>query len=158
MQFSTFSFRVCLDSAESVCVCVFSSFFFHAFQGCYGYCSCTVYEQQPQSLTCQTIFSQSVHTVHCSWTHKFHFSTTFSLKMGLTILFTYLKIILLQCFSVSVFSFQLYPNGPLVFYSMYLMILNFFCEDVLLLIKRNVRSNFVIFSFFSYLIIFCKVV
>ena len=33
--------------------------------------------------------------------------------MGLTILFTHLKIILLQCFSV--FSFQLYPNGPLVY-------------------------------------------
>ena len=31
--------------------------------------------------------------------------------MGLTVLFTYLKIILLQRFSV--FSFQLYPNGPL---------------------------------------------
>ena len=33
------------------------------------------------------------------------------IKMGSTVLFTYLKIILLQCFSV--FSFQLYPNGPL---------------------------------------------
>ena len=43
--------------------------------------------------------------------HKFHFSATFSLKMGPTILFTYLKIILLQFFSI--FSFQLYPNGPL---------------------------------------------
>ena len=41
-------------------------------------------------------------TVHCLQTHKNHFSTTFSLKMGLTILFTYLKIILLQCFQFSV--------------------------------------------------------
>ena len=36
--------------------------------------------------------------VHYSWTHKFHFWTTFSLKMGSTALFTHLKIILLQCF------------------------------------------------------------
>ena len=43
--------------------------------------------------------------------HKFHFSAIFSLKMGPTVLFTHLKIILLQYFSVSVFSFQLYPNG-----------------------------------------------
>ena len=47
---------------------------------------------------------------NCSWTHKFHFSATFSLKIGLTVLFTHLKIILLQYFSV--YSFQLYPNGP----------------------------------------------
>ena len=38
-------------------------------------------------------------SVHYSWTHKLHFSITFfSLKMGLTALFTHLKIILLQCF------------------------------------------------------------
>ena len=40
--------------------------------------------------------------VHCSRTHKLHFSVTFSLKMGLIVLFTHLKIIsqiiLLQCF------------------------------------------------------------
>ena len=35
---------------------------------------------------------------YCSWFHKYHFSATFSLKMGFTILFTHLKIILLQCF------------------------------------------------------------
>ena len=57
-------------------------------------------EQQPQSLTYQTIFSQSVHIVYCSRIHKFHFSATFSLKVGLTVLFIHLKIILLQCFSV----------------------------------------------------------
>ena len=38
-------------------------------------------------------------TVHK--THKSHFSTTFSLKMGLTVLFTHLKIILLQYFQFS---------------------------------------------------------
>ena len=36
--------------------------------------------------------------VYCSRTHKLHFSATFSLKMGHTVLFTYLKINLLQCF------------------------------------------------------------
>ena len=37
-------------------------------------------------------------SVHCLQTHKFHFSATFSLKMGLTVLFTHLKNILLQYF------------------------------------------------------------
>ena len=41
-------------------------------------------------------------SVHCLWTHKFHFSVTFSLKMGPTALFIHLKIILLQCFRFSV--------------------------------------------------------
>ena len=53
-----------------------------------------------------TIFSQSVHTVHCSWTYEFHFSVTFLLKIGPTVLFTHLKIILLQYFPVFSFSFQ----------------------------------------------------
>ena len=30
------------------------------------------------------------------------------------VLFTHLKIILLQCFLVFSFNFQLYPNGPLI--------------------------------------------
>ena len=51
-------------------------------------------------------FSQLVHTVYYLWTHKFHFSATFSLKMDSMILFTYLKIILLQYFSVFCFIFQ----------------------------------------------------
>ena len=38
--------------------------------------------------------------------HKLHFLSTFSLKMGSTALFTYLKIILLQCFQFSIFSFS----------------------------------------------------
>ena len=45
-------------------------------------------------------------SVHYSRTHKFHFLSNFSLKMGLTVLFTHLKIILLQCFQFSVFSFS----------------------------------------------------
>jgi len=53
----------------------------------------------------QQIFHKNVShqwvlcTVH--ETHKPHFSVTFSLKMGLTTLFTYLKIILLQYFQFS---------------------------------------------------------
>ena len=60
-----------------------------------------------------TNFQPHVGPVHYSRTHKFYFSATFSLKMSPTVLFTHLKIILLQCFSV--FSFQLYPNGPLIY-------------------------------------------
>ena len=55
-------------------------------------------------------FSQLVHIMYCSQTHKFYFSTTFSLKIGLTVLFTHLKIILLQYFLVFSFSFQRYSN------------------------------------------------
>ena len=44
--------------------------------------------------------------MYCLRIHKYHFLSTFLLKIGLTILFTHLKIILLQCFSVFSFSFQ----------------------------------------------------
>ena len=64
----------------SSCVCVFWLFFFWF---------------QPHYLTKSTVNSAPMH---CSLTHKFHFSATFSLKMGPTALFTYLTIILLQCF------------------------------------------------------------
>ena len=57
----------------------------------------TVYALQPQLLTKH---SKNCASVYCSRTHKFHFSVTFSLKMGPTVLFTYLKIILLQYFLV----------------------------------------------------------
>ena len=53
-----------------------------------------------------TLFSQLVHNVHCLWTHEFHFSITFSIKIGLTILFIHLKIILLPYFSIFRFNFQ----------------------------------------------------
>ena len=62
-----------------------------------------VHEQQPQLLTKP---SKNRASVHCSQAHKFHFSAIFSLKMGPTVLFTYLKIILLQCFQFSVFNFS----------------------------------------------------
>ena len=60
------------------------------------------------------LFPLFQHKFYWLRTHKSHFSATFSLKMGPTVLFTHLKIILLQYFSVSVFNFQLYPNGFLI--------------------------------------------
>ena len=45
-----------------------------------------------------------VGPVHCSRDPQTSFSVTFLLKIGLTALFTHLKIILLQCFQFSVFS------------------------------------------------------
>ena len=50
---------------------------------------------QPHNMTQSTVNSAQMY---CSRTHTFHFSATFLLKMGPTILFTHLKIILLQCF------------------------------------------------------------
>ena len=58
---------------------------------------------QPHVLTFQQ-WTMHPCTVHRS--HKLHFSATFSLKMGSTALFTHLKIILLQYFQFSVFSFS----------------------------------------------------
>ena len=49
-------------------------------------------------------------SIHCLQTHKHPFSVTFSLKMSLTILFTHLKIILLQYFQVQQNKF--FPNKP----------------------------------------------
>ena len=69
------------------CSAVFSSFFL----------------VQPAFVDFFTVNSASVH---CSRIHKFHFSVTVSLKIGPTILFIHLKIILLQCFQFSVFSFS----------------------------------------------------
>ena len=110
--------RLRLDwtSAFGVFLFSFFSFFFFFFLArvceiC-GYCSCTVQWTVAAKFDFSIFFSQSVHIVHCSWTHKFHFSKTFTLKMSLTVLFTHLKIILLQYFSVFSFSFQLYPNRP----------------------------------------------
>ena len=49
---------------------------------------------------------RTVHLCTIYGSHKLHFSTTFSLKMGSTVLFIYLKIILLYYFQFSVFSFS----------------------------------------------------
>ena len=64
-----------------------------------GYCSMN------SNRKCWLSAVNSVH-MHCLRTHKFHFLSIFSLKMGPTSLFTHLKIILLQCFQFSVFSFS----------------------------------------------------
>ena len=82
------TYSACLDS--NYCgICVFVQWFF--------------FLVQPAFVDFSTVNSASVH---CLRTHKFHFSAIFSLKMGPTILFTHLKIISLQCFSVFSFSFQ----------------------------------------------------
>ena len=70
-----------LESTESC-----SAFFF---------CVLTFFFIQSQHLTKSSMNSAFLH---CLWTHKFHFSVICSLKMDPTILFTHLKIILLQCF------------------------------------------------------------
>ena len=88
--------EVASASAFSFCFCFF--FFFTHFGEC-GYCQWTV----AVNVDFSTMNNASVH---CSRTYKFHFSAIFSLKMGLTVLFTHLKIILLQCFQFSVFSFS----------------------------------------------------
>ena len=91
------------------CVCLyhfslFSFLFFvtHAFRRTNGYCSWTVAIYS----WLFSLFYQScdLWTVHK--THKLHFLVTFLLKMSLTVLFTYLKIILLQYFQFSVFNFS----------------------------------------------------
>ena len=64
----------------------------------------------------QTKSSMNSASVHCSWTHKLHFSQIFSLKMGLTVLFTHLKIILLQYFQFSVNVFSCIQMNPQSFY------------------------------------------
>ena len=53
-------------------------------------------------------FSQSMHIMHYLWTHKFYFSVIFSLKMCSMILFTHLKIILLQHFLIFNFQFSIF--------------------------------------------------
>ena len=56
--------------------------------------------------------------MHCSRDLQVRVSTNFSLKLGLTVLFTYLKIILLQCFQFSAISgFQTDPKYVPKFFS-----------------------------------------
>ena len=83
----TFSLRLGLDSAFAF----FSAFSFFSFF--------FFFSSRAGFVDFSTLNSAFVH---CSWTHKHHFSVTFSLKMGPTVLFTHLKIILLQYFQFSV--------------------------------------------------------
>ena len=82
--------------------CVFVLFFFFLFSRVLEECG---YCLMNSSHKCR-LFPVNSAFVYCSWTQKFHFSTTFSLKISLTALFTHLKNILLQCFQFSVFSFS----------------------------------------------------
>ena len=78
-------------------------FFFsaHAFRD-NGYCSWTV------AVVCWLFntFISPMGPVNSTWDLRFHFSAIFSLKINLTTLFTHLKIISLQRFQFSVFSFS----------------------------------------------------
>ena len=56
--------------------------------------------------TCFDFSAVNSAPMHCSQVPQTSLSATFSLKMGSTALFTHLKIILLQCFQFSVFSFS----------------------------------------------------
>ena len=82
----TFSLRLDTDDASSVShFCVFLLLFLFFY-----------------SITWDVICQWVPCTVH--GTHKPLFSQKLSLKIGLTTLFTHLKIILLQCFQFSVFN------------------------------------------------------
>ena len=85
-----------------VCVLRFFFFFSHVLEK-RGYYSCTVYWTVTANVD---FFAVNNASVYCLWTHKFHFSATFLLKIGPIALFTHLKIILLECFQFSVFSFS----------------------------------------------------
>ena len=103
--------------ASAFVIFTFRSFFlfFFLFSRVLEYAA-TVHWTVAANVDFSTVNSASVH---CSWTHKFHFSVTFSLQMGPIALFTYLKIILL--FSVFNFQFQqnkFYPNRPISYYIM----------------------------------------
>ena len=76
------------------CFTLFFFFFLAFVSGANMSVIATVHEQQPQLLII------ILCTVYGS--HKLHFSAIFSLQMGYTVLFTHLKIILLQYFQFSV--------------------------------------------------------
>ena len=95
-------------------------FFFYAYQAFF-----TVH------LLLWLLFMNSSHKVWLfpPFQHKFHFSATFSLKMGSKVLFTHLIIILIQYFSVFSFSFQFsaVSKRTLICASMYERIIPYWC-------------------------------
>ena len=66
----------------------------------------------PQCLRLCYLMRFLVGLMHYSWDPQIFFLAKTTLKLGPTILFTHLKIILLQCFQFSVFSNKWYPNRP----------------------------------------------
>ena len=92
-----FGFQVCVSKLRFVPFFFF--FLFHAFW------SIAVTDQW--TVTANVDFLQwTVHICTVYGPTNFIFLSNFSLKMGPTSLFTHLKIILLQCFQFSVFSFN----------------------------------------------------
>ena len=55
-----------------------------------------------------------VSPVHCLQDSQVLYSAKKNLKPGPTVLFTHLKIILLQCFQFLIFNNKRYPNRPLM--------------------------------------------
>ena len=88
---------VCIAMNLTSAFCVALSLFFFLVQLQQG-TTATVHEQQPHLSYFFVTFITSVDPQHCAWSHKYHFSAIFSLKLGSTALFTYLKIIWLRCF------------------------------------------------------------
>ena len=74
------------------------SFLFFFFSRIFGGMRLLFNEQYMNSSRKCWLFSMNSIFVYYSRTHKFHFLSTFSLKMGPTVLFIRLKIILLQWF------------------------------------------------------------
>ena len=84
------------------------------------------------------LFSWIVHECTVYETHKHHFSAIFSLKLGLTILFTHLKIILLQYFQFSTVSKRAKwkQNSPNFIFSPFTKITFFYCMCVVYFIYK----------------------
>ena len=97
------------DWAYFLHVCIFSLFFFwHATftWSVYQWIPCTVHEPTTSLTSKHFMWELACQWVRCTVyrTHKSHFLTTFSLKMGHTALFTHLKKKIATMFSV--FNFQ----------------------------------------------------
>ena len=103
---------MCLDRIISAfCIHVwtftrFSPFFFFLCDVIINLIQCE--QCTPQQLFQHLLinFSATFQQLFSHRTHKLYFSTTFSLKMRPLVLFTHLKIILLQCFQFLVFNFS----------------------------------------------------
>ena len=118
-QFSVFSFQFQQNKfyLNTPLVCIWIAFLHAAFSFFYWYphfmwdtllsvglvhCAQNPLPFWPTKLSQECVCQWVLCTVH--GIHKPLFSTKLSLKMGLIVLFTHLKIILLQCFQFSVFS------------------------------------------------------
>ena len=77
-------------------------------------------------LNFQLRFDFPMSPMHCLGDPQVLYSAKKTLKLGPTVLFIHLKIILLQCFQFSIFSNKQYPNRPL--YAYILALLNIFSK------------------------------